>query len=56
MDKISKEYPMYDWQNNKGYLTKKHIEAIKKYGISKYHRKSFLKNIIKGPQISLKAK
>ena len=46
MDKIDLEYPMYDWKNNKGYLTKKHIEAIKKYGITKYHRQSFLKNII----------
>ena len=47
MDKIHLEYPQYDWTNNKGYLTKKHIEAIQKYGITKYHRKSFLKNIIK---------
>lgn len=47
MDKINLEYPQYDWINNKGYLTKKHIEAIQKYGITKYHRKSFLKNIIK---------
>lgn len=46
MDKIDKEYPQYDWKNNKGYLTKKHTDAIKKYGITKYHRKSFLKNII----------
>ena len=47
MDKINLEYPQYDWTNNKGYLTKKHIEAIQKYGITKYHRKSFLKNVIK---------
>ncbi len=46
MDKIDMEYPQYDWKNNKGYLTKKHTDAIKKYGITKYHRKSFLKNII----------
>jgi len=46
MDKIHLEYPLYDWINNKGYLTKKHIEAIKKFGITKYHRPSFLKNII----------
>jgi len=50
MDEIDKIYPNYDWKNNKGYLTKKHIEAIKKYGISEYHRVSFLKNIIKSPQ------
>lgn len=39
-----KEFPEYDFKNNKGYGTKKHIEAIKKYGICKYHRLSFLKN------------
>lgn len=38
---IDKEYPMYDLKNNKGYGTKKHIEAIKQYGITKYHRLSF---------------
>ena len=46
MKKISLEYPHYNWAKNKGYLTKEHIEAIKKFGITKYHRKSFLKNII----------
>ena len=46
MDKIDLEFRKYDWKNNRGYLTKKHIEAIKKFGITKYHRKSFLKNII----------
>ena len=38
---LDKEYPMYDLANNKGYGTKKHIEAIKEYGITKYHRLSF---------------
>ena len=38
---IDKEFPMYDLKNNKGYGTKKHIEAIKKYGITKYHRLSY---------------
>lgn len=38
---IDKEYPMYDLKNNKGYGTKKHIEAIKTYGITKYHRLSY---------------
>lgn len=41
MHKIHDEYPMYNWKNNKGYPTKEHREAIKKYGITKYHRKSF---------------
>ena len=55
MDKIHNEYPNYDWIKNKGYLTKTHIEAIQKYGVTKYHRISFLKNIIKSPQETLEA-
>lgn len=38
---LDKIYPMYDLAHNKGYGTKKHIEAIKKYGICKYHRLTF---------------
>ena len=41
MVKYNKEYPYYDWINNKGYGTIKHQNAIKKFGISIYHRKSF---------------
>ena len=41
MKKIHKEYPEYNWKKNKGYQTKEHKAAIKKYGITKYHRKSF---------------
>ncbi|MDI9309962.1 MAG: ribonuclease HII [Limnohabitans sp.] len=41
MNKIHKEFPMYNWNKNKGYPTKDHREAIAKYGITKYHRKSF---------------
>lgn len=41
MNKIHEEYPMYNWKRNKGYPTVEHREAIKKYGITKYHRKSF---------------
>lgn len=41
MEKIHKEFPMYNWKQNKGYPTKEHREAIKKYGITKYHRLSF---------------
>ncbi len=41
MNSIHDEYPMYNWKQNKGYPTKEHREAIKKYGITKYHRKSF---------------
>ena len=39
--KMDEEYPMYDLKNNKGYGTKKHIEALEKYGASKYHIKTF---------------
>ncbi|WP_282124511.1 ribonuclease HII [Algibacter mikhailovii] len=41
MDKIHEEFPMYNWKQNKGYPTKAHREAIRRYGITKYHRKSF---------------
>jgi ribonuclease HII len=41
MDKIHEEFPMYNWKRNKGYPTKEHREAIKKYGACKYHRMSF---------------
>ena len=41
MDKLHEEYPEYCWDTNRGYGTKVHIEAIKKYGLTKYHRKSF---------------
>lgn len=46
MKKISIQYPNYHWEKNKGYLSKEHIEAIKKHGVTKYHRKSFLRNIL----------
>lgn len=41
METIHNEYPMYNWKQNKGYPTKEHRAAIRKYGITKYHRKSF---------------
>ena len=41
MNKIHEEFPMYNWKKNKGYPTKEHREAIKKYGITKYHRTTF---------------
>ncbi|MBP2831540.1 ribonuclease HII [Aquimarina sp. U1-2] len=41
MERIHEEYPMYNWKKNKGYPTKEHREAIRKHGITKYHRKSF---------------
>ena len=41
MYELDKKYPMYGFANNKGYGTKKHMEAIQKYGIISEHRKSF---------------
>lgn len=41
MEKLHKELPNYHWQKNKGYPTAEHREAIKKYGPTKFHRKSF---------------
>lgn len=41
MERLHEEFPMYNWKKNKGYPTKEHREAIRKYGITKYHRKSF---------------
>ena len=45
MKKLSSDYPQYGWLRNKGYGTKEHINAIHNFGISKYHRRSFLKNL-----------
>lgn len=41
MEKLHKEFPVYGWNENRGYPTKKHREAIACYGITPYHRKSF---------------
>lgn len=41
MNLIHEEFPMYNWKKNKGYPTKEHREAIRKYGVTKYHRMSF---------------
>lgn len=41
METIHEEFPMYNWKQNKGYPTKQHRDAIRKYGATKYHRKSF---------------
>ena len=41
LDELDKKYPMYDFKDNKGYPTKKHLEAIEKYGIIPEHRKSY---------------
>ncbi len=41
LDEMDKEYPMYDLKHNKGYGTKKHLEALQTYGPCKYHRVSY---------------
>lgn len=41
MNRIHEEFPMYNWKKNKGYPTKEHREAIRKYGVTKYHRMTF---------------
>ena len=51
MNQLAEEYPQYDWLSNKGYPTKKHREAIRQYGITPYHRKSF--NMLGDGQLSL---
>ena len=42
MLKLDEEFPQYGWANNMGYLTKEHMASIDKYGVSPYHRKSYL--------------
>ncbi len=46
MSKFSKFYPMYKWDKNKGYGTLEHCDAIRKYGLTKIHRRSFLRNFL----------
>jgi len=41
MRTLAKEYPQYGWERNMGYPTADHIEAVRRYGLSPYHRKSF---------------
>ncbi|MBO4893198.1 MAG: ribonuclease HII [Prevotella sp.] len=51
MNDLAREYPQYDWRSNKGYPTKKHREAIRQFGITPYHRKSY--NLLGDGQLSL---
>ena len=50
MRKLHEQYPAYNWQQNKGYPTRKHREQIRLHGITPFHRKSF--NLI-DPQLKL---
>ena len=51
MNQLAEEYPQYDWRSNKGYPTKKHREAIKQWGITPYHRRSY--NLLGDGQLSI---
>ena len=44
MIQLHEEFPEYSWNKNMGYATKVHIEALKKFGPTKYHRQSFRLN------------
>ena len=46
MEHLAAIYPYYKWEKNAGYGTKEHIDAIKEYGITEVHRRSFCKNFI----------
>ena len=41
MKRLAEEYPQYDWKGNKGYPTKKHRDAIRQFGATPYHRRTF---------------
>lgn len=41
MQHLHQDYPEYDWQTNKGYPVKKHRDAIRKFGLTPYHRLTF---------------
>ena len=47
---LALDYPQYDWLSNKGYPTKKHREAIRQYGITPFHRRSY--NLLGDGQLS----
>ena len=51
MKQLAGEYPMYDWQSNKGYPTAKHREALRQYGPSPYHRMTY--NLLGAEELSL---
>lgn len=51
MEQLDAEHPQYDWKGNKGYPTRRHREAIKNFGVTKYHRMSY--NLLGDGQLSL---
>ena len=56
MKEFSKLYPQYAFEKNKGYGSKEHIDAIKKYGICPIHRKTFITNILSEKKETAKSK
>lgn len=54
MKELDKEFPEYCWAENKGYMTKSHLDAVDKYGLCKWHRKKFFeKHFESSKQLSL---
>lgn len=54
MKELDKEFPQYCWGENKGYMTKSHLDAVDKYGLCKWHRRKFFeKHFEKSKQLSL---
>lgn len=54
MEELDAQYPQYGWAKNAGYLTKEHMAAIDKYGLTEFHRPSFLrKHFEKQKQLNL---
>ncbi|HIS35374.1 TPA: ribonuclease HII [Candidatus Scatousia excrementigallinarum] len=54
MQELDAKYPQYGWAKNAGYLTQEHLAAIDKYGLTEYHRPSFLrKHFSKQEQLSM---
>ncbi len=51
MNRLHQEFPVYDWDHNKGYPTKKHRAGIAQYGTTPYHRMTF--NLLGDGQLSL---
>ena len=54
MMQLAEKFPQYDWQSNKGYPTAKHRVAIRQFGITPYHRKSY--NLLGDSELSLEFK
>ena len=54
MKELDKKFPQYCWAENKGYMTKSHLDAVDKYGLCEWHRKKFFtKHFEKSKQLSL---